>query len=304
MKVLVTGATGLVGQQLVKLLSDNNHQCVILTRSIPMAAVRLGSKHKYFSWDTNSELDAKVFDGVEAVINLAGENIAAARWSDKQKKKIFDSRINTTKFLVNAIKAHGDQVKVLVQTSAIGIYGDRGSEVLDENSEVKINDFLAEVCQAWEEQTKPLEDKLRVVTLRVGVVLSELGGALGKLLPLFKFGLGGPVGSGKQVMSWIHIQDLIRLYLFALESDQLKAVVNATAPIPVSNGEFSRALGKALKRPAFFWAPGLALELAMGELSSIVLTGQYVKPQAALNAGFQFSYEKIDQAFKDIASRA
>jgi uncharacterized protein len=301
MKVMVSGATGFVGKVLVKKLQQRGHAVTVLTRSIPQAALTLGSDCDYIHWDFNKLISAESFAGIDAVIHLAGESIAGARWNDAQKKKIYDSRIVSTRNLVESIIANGKNIKSFVSTSAIGIYGNRsGREILDESSSTA-NDFLAQVCRDWEaEVTRKMNQLPTTTIMRVGVVFGKNGGALEKLLPLFKLGFGGPVASGKQVMSWIHIEDLADLYIYAIENKNVSGVLNATAPNPVSNAQFAKTMGKALNRPAFAWAPGFALELALGEMSTIVLDGQYVMPKRALEFGFNFKYPRVDQALEQI----
>jgi uncharacterized protein (TIGR01777 family) len=301
MKVMVSGATGFVGKVLVRKLQQRGHAVTVLTRSIPQAALTLGADCHYIHWDFKKLISAEHFSGIDAVIHLAGESIAGARWDDAQKKKIYDSRINSTRNLVDSIIANGKNVKSFVSTSAIGIYGNRsGREILDESS-TTANDFLAGVCRDWEaEVAKKMSQLPSTCIMRVGVVFGKNGGALEKLLPLFKLGLGGPVSSGKQVMSWIHVEDLADLYTYAIENENVSGIMNATAPNPVSNAQFAKTLGKVLNRPAFAWAPGFALELVLGEMSTIVLDGQYVMPKRALELGFNFKYPRVDQALAQI----
>jgi len=234
------------------------------------------------------------------VINLMGESISK-RWDENQKKKIYDSRINGTRRLVEAIEKLQNKPKVFVSTSAIGIYGNRGPEDINEASSVA-DDFLAKVCKDWEnEANKARNQGCRVVIIRTGVVLGRHGGALEKMLPVFKMGLGGRVGSGNQFMSWIHIEDLASMYVEALKNNSVKGVLNGTAPYPATNAQFSKVMGKVLKRPAILPAPSFAVQLALGEMSQIVLEGQKVLPLKFKEINFRFRYPTLEMALKETA---
>ncbi len=253
----------------------------------------------FFSWNLENESPPKdSLVGVDAVIHLAGESIAAGRWTKTQKKKIYDSRVLGTKHLVQGISDGVSKPKVIVAASAIGIYGDREDEVLTETSSFG-SGFLSELCQAWENALAPTKE-IRRVNLRFGIVLGQQGGALSKLLPLFKLGLGGPVGTGNQWMSWIYIKDLISLILFAISNEKLNGSANAVAPNPVTSRQFAKALGAALGRPAWLPAPAIALKIAMGEMSEIVLGSQRVHPKKATESGFVFKYPLIETTLKDL----
>lgn len=302
MKVLLTGGTGFVGSAIVKELLTSGHQVVILTRNIPKAAITLGSSCQYFHWaNTNTLPPLEAFEGVEGVINLMGEGIADKKWDDEQKKKIYNSRIEGTSKLVEAMSGLAKKPRVLVSTSAIGIYGNRGSEDINENSELA-NDFLADVCKDWErEANRALDIGMRVAIMRVGVVLGREGGALKKMLPIFKLGAGGPVGSGNQYMSWIHVEDLARMYIEAVKNESIKGPYNCTAPYPATNAQFSKELGRALKRPAFMPAPAFALKLVFGEMSSVLLEGQKVLPIHFKEKKFRYQYPTLEMALKETA---
>lgn len=303
MKVLVTGASGFVGKRVVKELLSNGHEVVVLTRSIAKAAVNLGSKCKYFTWDTSSRPPLEAFDGVSAVINLMGEGIADKRWDEDQKKKIYDSRIIGTRLVIEAIKELKVKPKVFVSASAVGIYGNRGTEELTEESSIA-NDFLATVCKDWEaEANKAKELGLRVAIVRTGVVLGKNGGALQKMLPIFKLGAGGPVGDGKQYMSWIHVDDLARMYVEAAVNGTLSGVLNGTAPNPATSKDFAKTLGKELHRPAFAPAPAFALKMVFGEMSQVLLDGQKVLPTKFKGAKFRFLYPTLEMALRDSTQR-
>ena len=302
MKVLVTGATGFVGKVVVRQLLEAGDEVVVLTRNIPKAALTLGSQCKYFQWvDTNELPDAKAFEGVDGVINLMGEGIADKRWSDEQKKKIYNSRINGTQRLVEVISKLDKKPSVFVSTSAVGIYGSRGAEDITEES-TTADDFLGHLCKEWEKEASKVKTHVqRLVFIRVGVVLGRKGGALAKMLPPFKMGVGGPLGSGNQYMSWIHIEDLAAMYIEALKNNSMNGPYNGTAPYPATNKEFSTALGKVLKRPAFTPAPAFAIKLAFGEMSVVLLEGQKVLPKKFKDLNFRYRYPTLEMALKETA---
>lgn len=302
MKVLITGATGFVGQRVVKQLLQEGHQVVVLSRNVAKGALKLGSKCEYFQWiDTKSLPPLEAFKGVDGVVNLMGESIGEKRWSEEQKKEIYDSRIISTRQLVLAIEKLSEKPKVFVSASAVGIYGNRGDEEITEASSVG-NDFLAQVCKDWEaEAFKAREDGLRVVIIRTGVVLGRGGGALKKMLPVFKLGAGGPLGPGEQYMSWVHVDDLASMYVEALKNSSIEDVYNGTAPYPAKNKEFTYALGKALHRPVFMPVPTFGLKLLFGEMSQILLEGQKVIPSKFKMNNFRYKYPTLEMALKETA---
>ena len=296
MKIVVSGVTGLVGTALQENLRADGIEVRGLTRrqSLPNAMQAI-------HWDIESRrFDASPLEEVDAVVHLAGENIAR-RWSDRQKKAIRSSRVDGTNLLVEGLKSLKKKPRVLVCASAIGFYGDRGNEELVESSPPG-DGFLPEVCQDWEQAAaRASELGIRTVNLRTGIVLSTKGGALQQMLLPFKMGVGGPVGSGRQWMSWIHIDDLIQAIRFVLDGDSISGPVNVTAPNPVSNADFAKALGKALHRPAFLPAPGFAIKLVFGEMAqALLLEGQRVLPHRLSDAGFVFRYAEIGAALEDI----
>jgi hypothetical protein len=232
-------------------------------------------------------------------VNLAGENVAQ-RWTTAIKKRIYESRVDGTRAVVRALAGLDQKPSVLINASAIGYYGSRGDEILTEGS-APATDFLGVLCAAWEREAREAESfGVRVVCPRVGVVLGHAGGALSRMLPAFRLGAGGRLGSGNQWMSWIHLDDLVNLIAFGLSNAALKGPVNATVPHPVSNAEFTQELARALHRPAIFPVPGFALKLLFGEMSSMLLGGQRVVPQAALAAGFAFRYSDLGSALADL----
>lgn len=286
MRILVTGITGFIGRQLGKRLVEEGHEIVALVRD---PETRLPFPAELKSWDNKEILP------VDAVIHLAGESIAARRWSESQKKKILSSRTETAKKIGRMVKAP----PVLVSASGIGFYGDRGDEELTESSSRGAG-FLADVCVEWEKAVKEI-GAARTVMLRTGMVLGRKGGALEKILPLFKAGLGGKLGSGRQWMSWIHLDDIVELYLFALKEASLQGPVNAVAPIAVTNEEFTKAVAKAVNRPAILPAPSFALKLALGEMSSLLLDSQRGL-ESVSQRGFKFKFPSLSQAMAEITA--
>jgi uncharacterized protein (TIGR01777 family) len=305
MKVLVTGATGLVGKNLIEHLMKNDHEPVVLTTRNPDSVKISEVPLKVFQWTPrNHQMPAEAWEGVDAVIHLAGENVADGRWSEAHKQRILQSRVDTTKTLIDSIQAleAGKRPKHFISSSAVGIYGDRGDEVIDENSG-HTDDFLADVCKQWEEGSRDKVEGLKTSYIRTGIVLDDQGGALKKMLLPFKMGAGGPLGNGKQFMSWVHNDDLARLFLFILEKG-LEGVYNGTAPNPCDNKTFGQVLGSVLNRPAFAPLPGFVAKIMFGEMSSILLTGQRVVPKAALAEGFEFQFEHLHDALEDLLGKS
>jgi uncharacterized protein (TIGR01777 family) len=300
MKVLVTGATGFVGKRVVEALLRAGDEVVVLTRNVAKGALELGNKPKYFLWsDTSSLPPMQAFEGVQGVVHLLGEGIADKRWDEEQKKKIHDSRIFSTRRLIEAMKTMKVRPSVLVSASAVGIYGNRNDEEITEDSTVG-SDFLANLCKEWEQEAvRAKELGIRVAVIRTGVVLGENGGALKKMLPIFKLGAGGPVGSGKQYMSWIHVDDLAMMYVEALKNQKVEGPYNGTAPYPATSKDFAKTLGKMVHRPAFTPAPAFALKLVFGEMSSVLLEGQKVLPTKFKAIKFRFGHPTLEMALKE-----
>ncbi|MDH4468412.1 MAG: TIGR01777 family oxidoreductase [Bacteriovoracaceae bacterium] len=306
MRIVVAGGTGFVGRVVVKHLLNKGHQVVVLTRNVASAILVLGDGCEFQYW--NTELEDAPLDKIgafDSVINLMGENIAAKRWTEAQKEKILLSRTKGTQRLINGIKlataAGNKKLKSFVSTSAIGVYGDRGDEEIGESSEISNKDFLSLVCSEWEKSAKTAKEFCeRVVIIRVGIVIGRAGGALSKMLPLFKNNLGGFLGSGKQYMSWIHIDDLAELYCTAMEDDRYKDEINGTAPRPVTNQVFTNTLAKVLKKWAILPTPAFALNLALGEMSTMILTGQKVIPKKAMHYHFDYQYPLLEKALKEV----
>jgi len=301
MRVAISGSTGLVGSEVVTVLSAGGHEIIRLVRRVPAP----GEKG-VLRWDpVKREVDAAGLEGFDAVIHLAGENVGSGRWTTSRKAAIRDSRVNGTRLLCDALATLARPPKTLVCASAIGIYGDRGEESLTEESPPGTG-FLAEVCREWEAASGPAARKgIRVVALRIGMVLSPKGGALSRMLPLFRSGLGGVIGSGRQYVSWIALDDLAGIVLHALQTGELCGPVNAVAPRPVTNREFTEALGKALSRPTLFPVPVFALRLAVGRemADALLLAGAHVVPKRLLDTGFAFRSPELETTLRRLLGR-
>jgi len=299
MYITVTGATGFIGRRLIERLAPAKHQLHALSRH---TNVKFGDIAIWISkWDPMSEAPPREsIVNAEAIVHLAGEPVAQ-RWTPQAKTKIRESRVQGTRRLVEALSKLSTKPSVLVCASAIGIYGSRGDEILTEAS-APANDFLAEVCQAWEKEALAAESMgIRVARIRTGIVLGKGGGALEKMLPPFKAFVGGKIGSGKQWMSWIHIDDLVGIICHAL-ANPMSGVFNGTAPNPVTNSDFTAKLAAALGRPALFPVPAFALKIMFGEMAGVLLGSQRVLPRATEAARYQFQYPELGAALRDILS--
>jgi uncharacterized protein (TIGR01777 family) len=296
MRVTVTGATGLIGSRLVRALTARGDEVTALSRDPDAARERLGVDA--VAWDPEREpAPASALAGRDGVLHLAGENVAQ-RWSDAAKRRIRESRELGTRNLVAGIDAAEPRPRTLVSSSAVGYYGRHGDEPLPEDTPPG-DDFLAGVCVAWEREAQAAEALgLRVVRVRTGVVLDAKGGALGRMLPFFKAGIGGPVAGGRQRMPWVHADDLVGIFLQALGDERWSGPVNATAPHPVTNREFSRALGRALRRPAFAPVPALAIRLLYGQMAEIVTEGQNAVPRRTTELGYAHRHQELDEALR------
>jgi uncharacterized protein (TIGR01777 family) len=294
-KVVVTGGTGFLGGRLVNSLRGDGHDVVVLTRRPPRAPGEV-------QWTPAAGLDvwARSFEGAGAAINLAGESIAEKRWTDARKRALLASRLEATSAVVAALRAATGSRTVFLSGSAIGYYGTPGDQPLDESSPAG-TDFLARVCREWEAEALEAAPHARVVLLRTGLVLAKGGGVLEQLELPFRFFAGGPLGSGRQVMSWIHRADWIAMVRWALARPDIQGPLNLTAPAPVTNREMATAIGRTLHRPSFVPAPAFALRLALGEMAEAgVLNGQRVLPRVAQENGFTFQYPSLDQALAEI----
>ena len=292
MKVLIAGASGLVGSALIPVLETEGAEVTRLVRS----TARAGE----IEWHPNQdEIDAGQLESFDAIINFAGENIAAGRWTDDQKRKIRDSRVNGTHLLAEAIAKLKKPPAVFLCASATGIYGDRGDETLDEQSESG-GGFLAGVCREWEQATEPaVQAGVRTVTLRFGPILAREGGMLAKLLTPFKMGMGGKVGSGKQYISWVAIDDVVNAIKLALNDASLRGPLNIVSPNPVTNEVFTKTLGHVLSRPTALAMPAFAVRLAFGEMADeMLLVSQRVMPKKLNDAGYEFQQPELEGALK------
>jgi hypothetical protein len=299
MKLAISGATGFIGSELVGRLIGQNHVLTLLSRKPP--ARQGGAPTRWVVWDPGlagswqSELD-----GLDGVINLAGESIAGRRWSDEQKRRLHASRVQTTRMIVDAIAKAKQRPKFLINASAVGYYGPHGDETLTEASPPG-DDFLGRLCAAWEaEANKARDHGVRVAVVRTGIVLGKGKGALAKMVTPFKFFAGGRLGSGKQWFPWIHLDDEVGLINFLIENEKANGPFNATAPNPVTMDEFCKALGKVLNRPSWAPVPASVLSLMLGDMADMLLTGQRALPQAALNLGYKFKYPEVLEALASL----
>ena len=295
MKVAISGGTGLLGQAITKILLEQGHEVVILSRSKKSSS---DQRLRYAVWNPEAgELDTESMSAVDGIINLAGAPVAQ-RWTASNKKAILNSRIDSTKCLVDFVLNQPNQVKSFVSASAIGIYPS-SKELMTVSSKAG-KGFLSDVVVQWEKAAEPVFDKVKGGIIRIGIVLSAEGGALEKMLPIFKMGLGSALGSGKQWQSWIHIDDIARLFVFALQNKTLP-IMNGVAPQPVNQKAFSKELAKALKKP--FWAPAVpafVLKVVLGDMAEVVLNSQKVSAKSAENSGFEFKYKEVDRALSSL----
>lgn len=298
--VLVTGGTGFIGSKVCDALHEKDYAVQVVSRDPARAKTKLQSVQEIYAWNPETEqLPSEAISDVQAVIHLAGESIAG-RWNAKKKQRIRDSRILSTRNLVASFADTDTKPDVLVCASAIGLYGGSGDESWTEESPAG-TDFLAEVCQEWEaESYKASEYGIRVVSVRIGLVLGLGGGLLEQVLPLFRIGAGGKLGSGNQWMSWIHVDDVVGIVMHALENENISGALNATAPTPVRNIEFTKTLGAVLRKPAIFPVPAFGLKLIKGEFADFVVLSQNVLPEKTEASGYKFQYRTLESALKDL----
>ena len=299
MRVAVSGSSGLVGSEVAAFLSDAGDEAVRLVRSASAPG------EKSIRWNPErGEVEAAGLDGLDAVVHLAGENIASGRWNAARKAAIRDSRVNGTRLLCEALAGLARPPTTLVCASAIGIYGDRGADVLTEESSPG-EGYLSDVCREWEAAAASAAEKgIRVVHLRIGMVLSPKGGALPRMLPPFRAGLGGVIGSGRQYVSWVTLDDLVGIILHALKSAELRGPVNAVAPAPVTNRELTEALGKVLSRPTLLPVPAFALRLALGEMAdALLLASTRVAPRRLEETGYPFRFPELEGALRHLLGK-
>ncbi len=298
MKIFMTGGTGFVGTYLVKRLISEGHAVTILTQALSGTELKMTGLSYLMGHPTMKEKWQEALPDHDVIINLAGASIFS-RWTPEQKKILLSSRIETTRNLVEALPDNAKNI-TFFSTSAVGYYGFHEDEELTENLPAG-NDFLAQLAYAWEQEALRAQNKgARVVITRFGIVLGKNGGALGQMIPLFKYFLGGPLGSGRQWFSWVHMDDLAQAFIFLLKNTEIKGAVNLCSPEPVRNVDLGRAIGKILHRPSFIPAPGFMIKLILGEFGSVLLRGQRVIPRRLLDAGFQFKYPNVEEALKTI----
>lgn len=300
-RIIITGATGLIGKKLAHALIDRGDEVILFTRNIEKAKSFFPEAFECVEWNyQHPELWKSKLENSDAVIHLAGINLFAKRWNNNFKKTVLESRELSTKNLVDAIKLCNKKPEVFISASGVGYYGDCGENILDEKH-TKGNDFLSDVCEIWEiESHKISEYGIRNVQIRTGLVLSLADGALKQMLPAFKLFVGGHLGNGKQWSSWLHIDDIVGIYLHAIDNQNLSGTVNAASPNPVRMNEFANNLGKVLNRPSFFPVPKFVLKLVVGEAAEVITASQRINSKKLLESGYKFKFEKLEDALKDL----
>ena len=302
LRIAITGATGMIGRQLTSTYGTNSNRLTLFARK----PFQIHQAHKISLWNPDQRMiDAADLEGQDVVIHLAGKNIAAAHWSETHKRGVLESRVRSTELLCKTLTELKQPPKVLLSASAIGFYGNRPPEEdLDETSPAG-EGFMSEVCQQWEAATKLAEDAgIRVVNLRTGLVMSPSGGTLAKMLPLFRLGLGGKIGSGEQVMSWIALEEIPSALLHIVQQPALSGPVNLVSPNPVTNATFVKLLAKVLTRPAFFGLPTFGAKLAFGEMAEeLLLSGARIVPRKLLESGYQFAFPELEDTFRQLLTK-
>jgi uncharacterized protein (TIGR01777 family) len=304
MRVIISGGTGLIGRQLAASLAKDGHEVVVLSRDPQRYQRRTPDGLRLVAWDAQSAQGwGELADGADAIVNLVGENLSARRWSPAQKRRIRESRLNGGKALVEAVRQAKVKPRALIQSSGVNYYGSCGDAIITEAHPAG-SDFLSQVCVDWEGSTAEVEKMgVRRAIIRSGIVLDKKEGALPPFLLQFRLFAGGPLGSGRQWISWIHPQDEINAIRFLIERQDLSGPFNLVSPNPKTNQDFGKAVGRVLHRPALMRVPAFALKLVLGEMSMVVLEGQRVIPQRLVEAGFQFSHPELQEAVKDIVSK-
>ena len=300
-RIVVTGATGFIGKKLVEELVKRNNDVIVFSRDAEKAKSIFPTVKECMEWDyRNPEPWKSKLENSDVVIHLAGINLFAKRWNDEFKKSVLESRQLSTKNLVEAIKSCNNKPEVFISASGIGYYGDCGDNILTEESPTG-NDFLADVCKVWESEAKKIEQLgVRSVQIRTGLVLSAENGALKQMLPAFKLFIGGPLGSGKQWASWLHIDDIVGIYIHSIDCKELGGAVNAASPIPVRMKGFAKTLGQVLNRPSLFPVPKFLLKIVVGEAAEVVIASQRVDVKKILDCGYNFNFENLEEALKNL----
>ena len=300
-RIVITGATGLIGRKLSLALIQRGDDVIVFSRNVEKAKSIIPKASEYVEWDyKRPELWKSKIENVNAVIHLAGINLFDKRWNNTFKKMILESREVSTKVLVEAIGKSQDRPSVFISASGVGYYGDCGDKILNEDSPSG-NDFLADVCNTWESEAVKAETYgVRSVRVRTGLVLSTEDGALKQMLPSFRFFVGGHLGNGKQWASWLHIDDIVGIYIHAIDCKELTGAINATSPKPVRMNEFAKTIGKVLKRPSLFPVPRFVLRIVVGEAADVVIASQRISAKKILSSGYKFKFEKLENAFKDL----
>jgi len=304
MKIItINGATGMIGSRITEVFRKKKYSINILTRNITKAKNLFQNYNDINYIDINDKNEiTEVLYKTNVLINLAGASIGGKRWTEKYKKEIYNSRILSTKFIAELIKHSDNKPELFINASAIGYYGQGNDKIFTEKDNAG-NDFIANLCNDWENEADKVSNKIRTIKLRTGLVLDNKDGALVKLIKPFKFYIGGILGTGKQYQSWIHIKDLINILIYCIDNSKISGPVNAVSPNPVTNKEFSATLGSILKKPSFFIIPSPVLKIIIGEFANFLLTGQRVYPEYLINEGFKFEFENIRDALNDLVSQ-
>jgi len=296
-KILITGGTGFIGKYLTQMLLKEGHFVTIITRSPGKYSEKQAKNRSYIGWDDGL---VSAMNEHDTVINLVGENLFGQRWTDEVKQRIYSSRIDSTQKLVDAMSESEKKPGLFISASAVGIYGDNGSKVLDESAPAG-DDFLAKVCEDWENASRKAEDfGVRVANPRIGIVLEENGGMIEKMVLPFKFGVGGPIGSGEQYVPWVHMTDLCNALLFPMENESVSGPYNACSPEPETMNTLAKKMGKVLNRPSLFRVPEFVLNIALGEAAKPVLSSLRVQPKVLQTSGFDFIFDDLEEALADI----
>ena len=299
-RIVVTGATGLIGKRVIELLKEKNYSVTVFTRSPQKAKSILPRADEFVEWDSNNINWSESINGAYGIIHLAGESVIGKRWSPQQKQKIKESRIEGTGALIKAVSKVENKPEVFISASAVGYYGTSFTKEFTEESEPG-NDFLAEVASAWENEAEKVEKlDVRRVSIRIGIVLDKNEGALAKMITPFKFFIGGPLGSGNQPFPWVHLDDVAGLFIYALENKNLFGAYNAVAPEKLTMKEFTNRLGNVMKRPSIFSVPEFVLKIVLGEAAEVVTKGAFVIPKRTLESGYNFKFTKVNNALKDL----